>query len=166
MIKKLFALSLVLISICACHKKQAAGMPNPMRPSSAAEIEQTIGVRFAVPDGAADLRYTIIAGKTAQMDFNWHGAECTARIEPCGDIKLRDISGFYYEWKNKKVVRVGYNKAFVQWTEDEKGNMVGICIWHDAAPGIMYSVSMKQLASPETLSELSNAIYIPMQGEN
>lgn len=143
MIRKIFALSLILISLCACHKKQPVGMPNPMRPSSAAEIEQTIGVRFAVPDGAADLRYTIIANKTAQMDFTWHGAECTARIEPCGDLKLRDISGFYYEWKNKKSVKVLYNDALVQWTDDGQGNSLGICIWHDVAPGIMYSVSMR-----------------------
>jgi len=164
--KKLFILLLVLSSLCACHKKQLVGVPNPLRLSSATEIEQTIGVRFAIPQDATDVRYTIIADKTAQMDFTWHSAECTARIEPCGDTKLRDISGFYYEWKNKKAVKVGYNDAIVQWTDDGEGKTVGICIWHDIVPGIMYSVSMRQNASPEALSELSIAVYIPMQGEN
>ena len=142
------------------------GMPNPVRESTAQDILETVGVRFAIPDGAENVRYSVIGGSLAQVDFSWNGNECTARAEPSGETSLKDISGFYYDWKNSAEVKVGYNNAKANWTKDGNGNSVGICIWWDAAPGIMYSASMRNGAGKESLAELANAVYVPMQGEN
>ncbi|GEM_PF-1688065 len=140
------------------------GMPNPVQESTAEEILKKIGVSFAVPDGAEKVHYSVISDSLAQMDFLWNRTECTARAEPSGETSLKDISGFYYNWKNSADVKVGYNNAKANWTKDENGNSVGICIWWDTAPGIMYSVSMRKNADAKNLEKLANAVYVQMQG--
>ncbi len=176
--KKMTAFFLALTSFMifmACEKNENAKkttvaeestqIANPIQESSAEEILQKIGVEFELPEGAEDISYSIISGQTAQMDFIWNGAKCCARIEPSLALELQDISGFYFDWKNESVCKVSYNEAQVKWTTDENGDTLGICIWWDAVPGLMYSVSMKSNANEENLSALANAIYIQMQGE-
>lgn len=140
------------------------GMPNPVHESTAEEILNKIGVTFAIPKGAKNIHYSVIADSLTQMDFLWNKAECTVRAEPSGETSLKDISGFYYNWKNSADVKVGYNEAKAKWTKDENRNSVGICIWWDAAPGIMYSVSMKNNANAKKLEKLANTVYVPQQG--
>ena len=173
--KKLLMFAGVVVMICSCSSKKSfttgasrqavVGMPNPIRESTQAEILELLGIAFAVPESASDIRYAIIANETAQVDFMWRNAKCTCRVQPSSELELKDISGFYYIWKNEADVQVGYNDAKAKWTTDESGESVGICIWWDAAPGIMYSVSMKKNASKENLVELANAVYIQMQGD-
>ncbi len=176
--KKMVAFFLTLASFMifmACEKnegskkavvtEESTQIANPIQKSNAEEILQKIGVEFGLPEGAEDISYSIISGQTAQMDFVWNGANCCARIEPSIALELQDISGFYYDWKNESVCKVSYNEAQVKWTADENGDSLGICIWWDAVPGLMYSVSMKANANEENLSTLANAIYIQMQGE-
>jgi len=178
---KIVLFSSIIMSFVGCEKKSAEknssvsnvglnenrpvviGMPNPIRELTAQDILNTLGVRFAIPDGAKNVQYSVISDSLAQMDFIWNKAECTARAEPSGETSLKDISGFYYNWKNSADVKVGYNEAKTNWTKDENGNSVGICIWWDAAPGIMYSVSMKSNANAENLKKLANAVYVQMQ---
>lgn len=180
-VAKIMLVSSIIMSFSGCSKKSTGeksavfdaetkekrpvviGMPNPIHESTAQEILNTLGVSFAVPENAQDVHYSVISDSLAQMDFVWNKAECTARAEPNGETSLKDISGFYYNWKNSSDVKIGYNDAKVNWTNDENGNSVGICIWWDAAPGIMYSVSMKSNANAENLEKLANAVYIQMQ---
>ena len=179
---KIVLVSSIIMSFIGCEKKSVVkdsavsggrlnenrpvviGMPNPIRESTAEDILNTLGVTFSVPEGAENVQYSVIGDSLAQMDFVWNNAECTARAEPSGETSLKDISGFYYNWKNSAELKVGYNEAKANWTKDENGNSVGICIWWDAAPGIMYSVSMKSNANAENLKKLANAVYVQMQG--
>lgn len=182
-VSKIMLVSSIVVAFFGCSKKSAVensavsdaglnennrpvviGMPNPIKESTSEEILNKIGVSFAIPDGAENLHYSVISGSLAQVDFLWNKAECTARAEPSGETSLKDISGFYYNWKNSAEVKVGYNNAKANWTKDENGNSVGICIWWDAAPGIMYSVSMRNNADAENLKKLANAVYVQMQG--
>lgn len=181
-ISKFVLASSIVVALWGCNKKSAGeksavydanlnenrpvviGMPNPIKESTAEEILNKIGVTFAVPNGAEKVHYSVISDSLAQMDFVWNNAECTARAEPSGETSLKDISGFYYNWKNSSEVKVGYNNAKANWTKDENGKSVGICIWWDAAPGIMYSVSMKNNANAENLKKLANAVYVQQQG--
>ncbi len=178
---KIVLVSSIIMSFVGCEKKSVVkdspvsgaglnenrpvviGMPNPIRESTAEDILNTLGVTFVVPEGAENVQYSVIGDSLAQMDFVWNKAECTARAEPSGETSLKDISGFYYNWKNSAELKVGYNEAKANWTKDENGNSVGICIWWDAAPGIMYSVSMKSDANAENLKKLANAVYVQMQ---
>ncbi len=152
----------------ASKTEEAVQMVNPIKESSAKEILQKVGVEIGVPEDASNIRYSIITtseGLTAQMDFDWKNSECTARIQPSVSLQLEDISGFYYNWKNETTCSVSYNVAQVKWTGTSEGVQPGICIWWDAVPGLMYSVSMKNNANEQLLSELANAVYIQMQGD-
>ena len=144
-------------------KKQLIGMANPVHESSAAEIQEVMKVQFAVPDGAEKLRYSIIAGKLAQMDFEWNEADCTARIQPdlSGEGEsIPDISGFYYNWSNSVSAMIGENPAQVKWTITDAGEIVGICIWQNKAANLTYSVSMNKNADSEKLVSLAKIVYI------
>ena len=103
-----------MIMLVSCSGKKSAvnananktiGLPNPVQESTAEDIAKELNVKFAVPDGAKNIRYSIIAGNLAQMDFIWNEAECTARIKR--DAESEDISGFYYNWSNETPCTVG-----------------------------------------------------------
>ena len=89
--KTLILISIFMMTLASCSgknktadkapAKQTVGLPNPIHESSAEEITEQLEVNFAVPDGAKDVHYSIIAGNLAQMVFIWNDAECTARIE-------------------------------------------------------------------------------------
>ena len=138
--------------------KQSVNLPNPIHESSAKEIAEQLNIKFAIPDGAKNIRYSIIAGNLAQMDFIWNDAECTARIEQ--NAETEDISGFYYNWSNETSCNVGENTATVKWQITEIGEVVGICIWQNKATNLTYSVSMKKNADSEKLAALANAVYV------
>ncbi len=162
-----------MIAITSCSSKQKnaeqqsekklVGIANPIHESSAAEIQSLMNVQFGVPDGAEKLCYSIIAGKLAQMDFEWEEADCTARIQPdlVGEGEaITDISGFYYSWSNEVEAKVGNNSAQVKWIITDSGEVLGICFWQNKDAKLTYSVSMKQNADSEKLVKLANAVYL------
>lgn len=167
--RKIFLLILIFVMVLAgctgknktanqkSGEKMVVGVPNPIHESTAEEIAERLNVKFAVPDGAKKVRYSIIAGNLAQMDFIWNEAECTARIER--DAESEDISGFYYDWSNETLCTVGGFNAVVKWQITEVGEVVGICLWQNKAANLTYSVSMKKNADSEKLAALANAVY-------
>lgn len=165
--KTLILISIFMMILASCSGKnktadkagkQTVGLPNPIHESSAEEIAEQLSVKFAVPNGAKDIRYSIIAGNLAQMDFIWNDAECTARIEH--NAKSEDISGFYYNWSNETPCTVGENAATAKWQITEIGEVVGICIWQNKVSNLTYSVSIKKNADSEKLAALANAVYV------
>ena len=166
--KTLILISIFMMTLDSCSaknktadkapEKQTVGLPNPIHESSAEEIAEQLSLKFAVPDGANDVHYSIIAGNLAQMDFIWNEADCTARIKR--DAESKDISGFYYNWSNETPCNVGENTATVKWQITEIGEVVGICIWQNMASNLTYSVSMKKNADSEKLAALANAVYV------
>lgn len=164
--KTLILISIFMIMIVSCSGKKPAvnadanktvGLPNPVQESTAEEITNRLNVKFAVPDNAKNIRYSIIAGNLAQMDFIWNEAECTARIKR--NAESEDISGFYYNWSNETPCTVGENAGIVKWQITEVGEAVGICLWQNKASNLTYSVSMKKNADCEKLIALANDIY-------
>lgn len=164
--KTLILISIFMIMLVSCSGKKSAvnaaanktvDLPNPVQESTAEEIAKELNVKFAVPDGAKNLRYSIIAGNLAQMDFIWNEAECTARIKR--DAESQDISGFYYNWPNEIPCTVGENAGIAKWQITEVGEVVGICLWQNKASDLTYSVSMKKNADSEKLIALANDIY-------
>ena len=166
--KTLILISIFMITLASCSGKnkttdkapgkQTVGLPTPIHESSAEEIAEQLNIKFGVPNGVNDVRYSIIAGNLAQMDFIWSDAECTARIEQ--NAETEDISGFYYNWSNETSCNVGENTATVKWQITEIGEVVGICIWQNKATNLTYSVSMKKNADSEKLAALANAVYV------
>ena len=165
--KTLILISIFMIMLVSCTGKKSTvnaatnktvGLPNPVQESTAEEIAKELNVKFSVPDGAKNIRYSIIAGNLAQMDFIWNEAECTARIKR--DAESQDISGFYYNWSNETPCTVGENAGIAKWQITEVGEVVGICLWQNKASNLTYSVSMKKNADSENLIALANAVYI------
>lgn len=164
--KTLILISIFMIMLVSCSGKKSAvnttanktiGLPNPVQESTAEDIAKELNVKFAVPDGAKNIRYSIVSGNLAQMDFIWNEAECTARIKR--DAESEDISGFYYNWSNKVPCTVGENAGIAKWQITEVGEVVGICLWQNKASNLTYSVSMKKNADSEKLVALANDIY-------
>lgn len=164
--KTLILISIFMIMLVSCSGKKSAvktaanktsGLPNPVQESTAEDIAKELNVKFAVPDDAKNIRYSIIDGKLAQMDFIWNEAECTARIKR--DAESQDISGFYYNWSNETPCTVGENAGIAKWQITEVGEVVGICLWQNKASNLTYSVSMKKNADSEKLIALANDIY-------
>ena len=164
--KTLILISIFVIMLISCSGKKSAvnavanktvGLPNPVQESTAEDIVKELNVKFAVPDGAKNIRYSIIAGNLAQMDFIWNEAECTARIKR--DAESEDISGFYYNWSNETPCTVGENAGIAKWQITEVGEVVGICLWQNKTSNLTYSVSMKKNADSEKLIALANDIY-------
>lgn len=165
--KTLILISIFMIMLVSCSGKKSAvnttanktiGLPNPVQKSTAEDIAKELNVKFAVPDGAKNIRYSIVSGNLAQMDFILNEAECTARIKR--DAESEDISGFYYNWPNEAPCTVGENAGIAKWQITEVGEVVGICLWQNKASNLTYSVSMKKNADSEKLIALANAVYI------
>ena len=163
----LFAAFCVLLcaSGCSLQKKKnvlqdddgtAVGIVNPVVQSNPEEILEQLGIRFNEPEGASGVRYSIIGGKTAQMDFVWNGVECTARIS--GETAFTDISGMYFSWKTVTDTDIGRCPAVVK-LADSGGSSVGVCLWYDTVPGLMCSVSMKNDATQELLEAIARQVY-------
>ena len=163
--KKIFFLLILFPVLLAGCRKNQVEMPNPIVESSFEEIQQKLGITLGIPKDAENIYYSIIAGNLAQADFTWQGADCTARIKPSTSTELEDISGYYYEWDNELEIPVGYNSATARWSVIED-QTIGIVIWQDIVPGLIYSVSMKQNATLENLFILANAVFIPLQGDS
>ena len=150
---------------CSSQKKKnglpeadgtALGIANPVVQCNPEEILEVLGIRFNEPEGASGVRYSIIGGKTAQMDFVWNGVECTARIS--GEPSFTDISGMYFSWKSEISTKIGRCAATVKLAE-AGGSTTGVCLWYDIVPGLMCSVSMKNDATQELLESISRQVY-------
>ena len=163
----LFAAFCVLLcaSGCSLQKKKnvlqdddgtAVGIANPVVQSDSEEILEVLGIRFNEPEGASEVRYSIIGGKTAQMDFVWNGVECTARIS--GEPSFTDISGMYFSWKSEISTKIERCDAVVKLAESG-GSTTGVCMWYDTVPGLMCSVSMKNDATQELLEAIARQVY-------
>ena len=137
-------------------------LPNPVKKSSEEELMNSLGVTFGRPMGASDIYYSIVGDKMAQMDFMYDGHQCHARIRPSAEFE--DISGFFYDWENEGNVRIGWCDGKVKYSI-QGDEVCGICLWWDAAPGLMYSVSMRTGATPELLQQLAEEVYVVTQGE-
>lgn len=69
----------------------AAQLPNPVADAADASAFSRLGVAIDAPQGAEDVRYSIIADKIAQVLFTCGGRAYTCRAAAAGE----DISGVY-----------------------------------------------------------------------
>lgn len=153
-----------------------AEIANPVRESSQDEIERLFAITMQAPEGAEDVRYSIIDTEDqtiAQMDFKLDGKEMCLRATPTTITNINraanveagpesaNISGLYYDWSYIGVDQV-YDYAAVVRISDEKAGYIG---WLDIVPGILYNLSMKEDATPEDLAKYANMTFVPYDGE-
>lgn len=144
-------------------KSENVSIANPVKKSSAEEIFKKKGFVFGNVPEATDVKYSIISDEIAQMDFVWKNAKCTARIDDCG--KFEDISGYYYDWQIVQQEKIGWCDAKIMLATTEN-KTVGVCLWCDMAPGLMYSVAMSENATVEDLLYLAQNVYVVTQQDS
>lgn len=156
--------------------ESSAQMANPVLACTPEDIGAEFGITFRAPDGATDVRYSIIGSgdeAIAQMDFTLDGKAMCLRAKRT-DItnineaansedasKSADISGLFYDWTYIGVDQV-YDYPAVVRISDEKAGYIG---WLDVVPGILYNLSMTEEATPEDLAKYANMAFVPYDGE-
>ena len=139
---------------------------NPWTDADAESVETVIGVRFGVPEGAENVAYRMLESEQlAEMDFTLDGMEYTARIRPSAEFE--DISGMYFDWgEADESFRIGPCAAREVRAEDDVYGTVDLCLWFDAVPGIMYSLSTSGAdLDGFDITAIAERVYVPMQGD-
>lgn len=158
--KKFLAAFLMLTMMCT----GASAMVNPWTDTTAEGIQQNLGLSFNEPEGAENTVYRMLEQQSiAEMQFDWAGAECTARIQPTAEFV--DISGMHYEWSAQEDCWISWCEGKILQTKSDDAE-IALCLWFDAAPGLMYSLSASasSLENVDVL-QLSELVYLPAQGE-
>lgn len=141
------------------------GMPNPMVEVTKEELEKQLGFSFGVPEGATDVCYYIIAGELGEMLFTLDGLEYTARIKPADAYE--DISGLYFNWDVTDDCKIGGREGkSMRYIGGETELTEDLCLWYDAAPGLMYSLATHSSdLSGFDITAIAAKVFVPVQGE-
>lgn len=142
---------------------------NPWTTMTREELERVSGVTFGVPEDAEELNWQWLESeKLAQMQFVMDGDEYCARIEPAAleEGQLMDISGMYFDWDHEEAVTIGGCSGTISLAQTGSEDWVELCQWYDAAPGLMYALSV-YTTDPDglDLTAVAQMVYVPMQGE-
>ena len=149
---------------------ESVGLANPWEEMTEEELTQTAGVTFGVPDGAENVVYRWLESETlAEMQFTLDGDEYCARIKPAAleAGQLENISGMYYAWENEESVAIGSCEGTIGQYMTGSEEWVELCQWYDAAPGLMYSLSVYSTdLDGLDLAAIAQTVYVPMQGDD
>jgi len=142
---------------------------NPWTTMTREELERVSGVTFGVPEDAEELNWQWLESeKLAQMQFVMEGDEYCARIQPAAleEGQLMDISGMYFDWDHEEAVTIGGCPGTISLAQTGSEDWVELCQWYDAAPGLMYALSV-YTTDPDglDLTAVAQMVYVPMQGE-
>ena len=103
------------------------------------------------------------------MLFNMGEDEFCARIQPAqlADGELMNISGMYFAWENEESVNIGPCRGTIGQAQTGSRDWVELCQWYDAAPGLMYSLSVSTM-DPDglDLTAVAEQVYLPLQGND
>lgn len=142
---------------------------NPWTTMTREELERVSSVTFGVPEDAEELNWQWLESeKLAQMQFVMDGDEYCARIQPAAleEGQLMDISGMYFDWDHEEAVTIGGCPGTISLAQTGSEDWVELCQWYDAAPGLMYALSV-YTTDPDglDLTAVAQMVYVPMQGE-
>ena len=143
-----------------------AGLANPWTDMTEEELKAASGLSFAVPEDAENVEYRWLAsGNLAEMRFTLDSDEFCARVQPADEFM--NISGIYFYWDNEETVTVGHCEGTIGMAQAGSEDWVELCQWYDAAPGLMYSLSV-YTTDPDglDLTAVAEMVYVPAQGEN
>ncbi len=138
------------------------GMANPWTEITEEDLTAKTGFTFGIPVGAEDVRYfSLNGGEMVEMQFSLNNCRMTARISP--QNAFTDISGLYYSWESRQAFNIGPCPA-VLWAAPDGTSSVQLCLWYDAVPGLMYSLSAEgEIPSDFDITATAASVYIPIQ---
>lgn len=159
--KKLLAIILVAVMlVCPAF---AEGTISEFTPSSEEEILQTLGLRFGQTDEMSEISYQTV-GTLAQMSFTLDDVSYTARIQPTNEFQ--DISEFSFSaWAIADECMIGWCEAQAMMAQQD-GEIFALCLWYDAAPGLMYSVSARaEDLKGLDIQKAAESVFAPLQDD-
>lgn len=133
--------------------------------TTASQILRTTGLDVTVaPEAAKDITYNafLLDGLTvAETTFDLDGVRFSYRMAATAELleDFTDISGMAGPFERISAGEVAWCRAKINYTPDGPGRI----IWFDVVPGILYSMSMDEGASDETLLALANELFEPAQ---
>ena len=148
----------------------APDMVNPWKELTAEQLAEASGLSFGVPEGAENVIYRFLPGENlAEMQFSLGPDDFCARIQPTAlqEGQLMNISGMYFGWENEETITVGRCYGTIGQAQTGSEDWVELCLWYDAAPGLMYSLSV-YTTDPDglDLTAVAEQVYIPVQEDD
>ena len=128
-----------LVSIClffSCTNKY-----------SKEELENTLGIRFNLPENTSKEKFNIEEDNTISVKFMWNKSKCELRVQVSDELNLVDISNISCDWDKTESVKISYNDAQVKISSKDK---TSICIWWDQITGLTINVKTYSKPSTET----------------
>ena len=158
---------LVCASACAESTEPLVSLPNPWEEMTAEQLTETAGLVFGLPEGAQDVSYRYLASEQlCEMTFTLDDDEFCARIQPAvlREGEWLEISGMYFAWDNEEEVTIRHCRGTVGLAKCGSEDWVERCLWYDAAPGLMCSLSV-YTTDPDglDLTAIAEQVYIPEQ---
>lgn len=133
--------------------------------STARQVLLITGLDMAhAPSGAKDIKYYVFPYKdlvVAETTFSYKNNVYSYRMAATLDISenFADISEMNDDFSVTFPGDVEYCRAKISFTPNGQGKI----IWFDVVPGIVYSLSTQNNASKDTLLNLANELFEPMQ---
>lgn len=130
-------------------------------------ITEKLGYEIAVaPAGAEEVSYNVfeldglVVGETR---FILDGAVWSYRMAQTWETEkeFADISGIEDGFQEQTTGEILWCPARLYFDEGGAGKVV----WFDVVPGLLYSLSVEQGASAETILDMANQLFEPAQGE-
>lgn len=156
------AMLMLAMGLAACGQKEApktqepsgggAYIANPWRDITEAEAKEICPQSFRVPVGAQNAHWSVMETAASpsdakialvQLNFDLDGNSFTAREQVTGD-KAVDQSGMYYQWTAQAdgVLKNWNDVTCTNYRFVGQNEWADLCIWHDAAAGVSYSVGV------------------------
>lgn len=145
-------------------------MANPWKELTAEQLAEASGLSFGVPEGAENIIYRFLPGENlAEMQFTLGPDDFCARIQPAAlqEGQLMNISGMYFGWENEEAITIGRCSGTIGQAQTGSEDWVELCLWYDAVPGLMYSLSV-YTTDPDglDLTAVAEQVYIPVQEDD
>ncbi len=145
-------------------------LANPWEDMTEEELTAASGLSFHLPEGAENAVYRFLRSENlAEMQFTLGSDEFCARIQPAAleEGQLMNIAGMYFAWENEEAVTIGHCYGTIGLAQTGSEEWVELCLWYDAAPGLMYSLSA-YTTDPDglDLAAIARQVYLPMQGDS
>lgn len=149
--------------------EETAEIANPWEDMTAEQLTEASGLSFGVPEGAENVIYRYLPSQgLAEMQFTWNNGEYCARIQPAAlqEGELLNISGMYFEWENVETVNILHCNGTIGQAQTGSEDWVELCMWYDAVPGLMYSLSVATTdLDGLDLTALAEQVYLPVQAD-
>ena len=133
--------------------------------TTAADIVKELGYNVAVaPEAATNNTYNafLLNNLTvSETTFILDGIRYSYRIASTNEKSedFADISGTTIAYDNTLRTEIGWCPAKLSYTENKTGKI----IWFDIVPGLLYSLSMENAATEESLLSMAHSLFTPAQ---